>query len=826
MLSKVAFPSKHLITTFLSEIVKLTFCIPILCLLLCCKGNCQASPLPPSFDLYGINNDAYTTTGPNKLVRIDETTLVATPIGTVNIPIIRGIAHDYTSSITYAISVSGQLATLDISTGLATIVQTLNAPGVTFGSLAFEESGGNKYLYTANMFAPHQFYRITLAGNPPYLVQQLGTVSSGATGFQLLGMAVHPSNGTLYGSCRNTDGLVVLDKNTGQITNFLGNSGINNITGIAFDPSTDELYGTFDSGALAKYNLGTGVASQIATTEVKSSLAFAAPPAPVCQQTSDAAQQKYWFYRAKLINDFMLVGECTGVPSLQQGCGYSLPGSRRVPGGIGWGDTTIYLGQYIAVLATEDRLAVLNGGDPTPTRRELYYALKAFNRLDETAEVYWSNGIKPKNLNGWFIRDDVGSNFVANHGGHFNSGKFSSSIVTTAVSDFSQKPSEPTDESHDQVWHMMKGLALVRKFVDTNATYNGLNLRTEAGEIIKRMMSHMSNNGWIVKNPITNDCRSCGESKGKPNCGTKCGANAVGFAFGGAEAACKALNGFTWGLSLCSEFHNTLSYSLLPYWQAVKYIGANTIGEEDYKFQVLVAEGSSWNVDGIDLSGPFLGKRTEVRNFEDLALVYETIYNPIVGTGVPASQFQCLIDTAPCKGPANFGQGFFPHWEWSSTDRFIQPKRRGDYAPAFPGEYNGLDYMLLYNLYHLKTSPTIPAYDPCLIDSPTPPTTCTAPASTQCGCAADHDEECVTYNHICKKECKKGKTSCKKECRTEKHDCKKACKSSCGSNKSCLKSCKSTCKSSFKSCKQVCVTTKDSCKTTCTTETKKCNCQI
>jgi hypothetical protein len=61
-------------------------------------------------------------------------------------------------------------------------------------------------------------------------------------------------------------------------------------------------------------------------------------------------------------------------------------------------DASLRLGWYIAVLATEYKLLNVQGLDTYQTRKELYYALEAFNRLDLNAESYF-NLADPNNNN-------------------------------------------------------------------------------------------------------------------------------------------------------------------------------------------------------------------------------------------------------------------------------------------------------------------------------------------------------------------------------------------------------------------------------------------
>ena len=134
--------------------------------------------------------------------------------------------------------------------------------------------------------------------------------------------------------------------------------------------------------------------------------------------------QKYVYYKQRFLNNFIAVGN---------GMGESLPLDIRRLSQVekkdqskvhefGIGDATLRLGWYIAVLATEYKLLNDQGLDTYQTRKELYYALEAFNRLDLNAESYFNlagtttpnQAISPpiSDLNGFFIRDDMTDNFV------------------------------------------------------------------------------------------------------------------------------------------------------------------------------------------------------------------------------------------------------------------------------------------------------------------------------------------------------------------------------------------------------------------------------
>jgi len=66
-----------------------------------------------------------------------------------------------------------------------------------------------------------------------------------------------------------------------------------------------------------------------------------------------------------------------------------------------------------------------------------------------------------------------------------------------------------------------------------------------------------------------------------------------------------------------------------------------------------------------------------------------------------------LLNFTSCRGPYNFGPGDRATFEWTSDSRIEHPNRRESTTDGvnqnnkFYGNYNGLDYMLYYNLYRI-----------------------------------------------------------------------------------------------------------------------------
>ncbi|MBL9037759.1 MAG: hypothetical protein JNG84_04515, partial [Archangium sp.] len=219
-------------------------------------------------------------------------------------------------------------------------------------------------------------------------------------------------------------------------------------------------------------------------------------PSPGGANADVANLAKYWAYRARLKAEFVKV-------SAGDEPGTNLPAGVRANGRLGWGDTTIMLGQYLAMLATEYKLV---GGAQTEKGRtaaaELYYALKALDRLDRTGETYFPGG--SATVNGFFVRDDVPGDFLT---------RFPLRGATSVESEITcpyQTGGEvchptyrATEMSQDQVWHLILGLALVKRMVPENAILidgQNVNLRAYTKTLTDRILRYMRTSGWQTVN--------------------------------------------------------------------------------------------------------------------------------------------------------------------------------------------------------------------------------------------------------------------------------------------------------------------------------------
>jgi len=104
------------------------------------------------------------------------------------------------------------------------------------------------------------------------------------------------------------------------------------------------------------------------------------------QQQHINRSYRYWELRQRLLDRYVKVGDC-------HGC--SLPATlyNHKNNALVFHDESVrQLGWYIAVLASENYLLRSSGATPQQLEQnlqELYYAVKAFDRLDKYAEFLW-----------------------------------------------------------------------------------------------------------------------------------------------------------------------------------------------------------------------------------------------------------------------------------------------------------------------------------------------------------------------------------------------------------------------------------------------------
>ncbi|MFN7013243.1 MAG: 3-coathanger stack domain-containing protein, partial [Bacteroidia bacterium] len=443
---------------------------------------------------------------------------------------------------------------------------------------------------------------------------------------------------------------------------------------------------------------------------------------------SQTHTQKYWHYRDRFFNGFVIMGDGLGYSNV---CDIRNSDSREnnITKIYHVGQQSIYMGWYIGVLATEYALLKQRGLSTEKTLTELYYALKTVYRLDELSgqappvnetnnfpnnEPYCpqlvSQQLSPDGLNGFFIRDDTPYQFIDptvspqrynqinQRINDFNYGeveKIESDYITgnkhwdqlTQDSTYKDGKSYAKEMSQDELYHLMMGLALVKHFIPDqalqvkliNGNYAYYNFNFLARHFVHLAVQRIMLNDWLIINPNTGWMVHQGPCV-KP------------LAYGLAEAA-KFITGNNYST-------DAIQYSV---WQGYK-IQSVPSSDNRHMIAVLAAIGNSF--DGQTRSiGTNNGIYTITNDHEwdsFYGLLRKTLHGgPVNISSVNLAKEQ--LDKAPCEGPYNLNQNMYYNHGWACSHKFFRPKKEqyGEVGWA-RGYYNGLDYMLLHNLHYLN----------------------------------------------------------------------------------------------------------------------------
>lgn len=491
------------------------------------------------------------------------------------------------------------------------------------------------------------------------------------------------------------------------------------------------------------------------------------------QTQNDANYNKYWYYRYRLIKDFMIVG-------LDQGM--SIPASARnidrkdfgpennTNGTLQWVDATCLLGDYIGVLATELNLVMNKCGytngqgvyeNKMRTEYELFCAMKAFERLDKKAEnMLDKEHDVGDRLNGFFIRDDVPRDFIISPdkaiqdnipltdqrvknwhslnsgltkppGRNYSSVDYILSNGETIIekSGITNNPRSDLNQvevSKDQIVHIVMGLCCVMRFVDPNESWYDpttgtfYNFVAEAKANYNRILGHISSfNNWFFKEPIISNYTFSGQAILND---AKDAAGCSDYSFAFMQVVMKYQTGFFGG----SEVG-------VAKWFGIPALGCNLRRMRGQWHMPLgmAAVSAGWDASfrSADLSQRKYNTTAAVtytrgicptEEVELYNLLLSAIYGPQKEKYmIPKSRIDNLLANAPCYGPYNYSYvqngSFNPRYDsyyWSLPKTFVSPHKRGINLAAFggnPGEYNGIDFMLFYNLALINYNTNIPS---------------------------------------------------------------------------------------------------------------------
>lgn len=205
-------------------------------------------------------------------------------------------------------------------------------------------------------------------------------------------------------------------------------------------------------------------------------------------------EEKYKLFHSEILSEFM-------VPGLAKG--ENLPATYIKPDQqfAKWAEGSIHLGWWIGSLALEYNYIVRFGNKAwthplDSVKKRLYLALKAADRIDKQAEIYFPacTTTGAPSLNGFFIRDDVGYGLIPKFPG-----------IDSIASDFLGPKESDKEMSQDQAYHLLLGLEIARKLIPPSHTYNSESFIGLAKARELDVLKWIRRLDWQITNPVCDD---------------------------------------------------------------------------------------------------------------------------------------------------------------------------------------------------------------------------------------------------------------------------------------------------------------------------------
>ncbi len=430
------------------------------------------------------------------------------------------------------------------------------------------------------------------------------------------------------------------------------------------------------------------------------------------------SQEKYNHYRLRFLGDgtrthpgFVRMGDQPGeslpvdalMPSADCYWDYILNvrdcNTAEAPGPIGkirFSDASQDLGYYIGVLASEYEVNRIHGENQNDLIRELWLALKAFERLDAGAEQWY--GEAPL-LDGFFLRDDVIGDFYQDDQTgaylfpHPNRSVPGYQCLSSAWSCGPNTVDDGTFVSQDQMIYVMTGLALVDRFIPETVVYNRDTLVKMARLDVHRMVSHLRDNNWTIRAP---------DGTTPPD---QYGGNAQTFSFKFAELADVVTGNRYYGPTYQNNYSEITGAT---FWFFVEEFFSAQVPIN--KAMILTLSAITRNWDAVEMADKASDSEMEL-----FALLQSVLYREELGDAGLIGIMEGEIENAPTSGPCNHAPDCEEVPGWQTSNRWLHPDQRNGDPDGESALFNGLDFMILYNLLEIyKNQQGIPSdYEPC-----------------------------------------------------------------------------------------------------------------
>jgi hypothetical protein len=383
---------------------------------------------------------------------------------------------------------------------------------------------------------------------------------------------------------------------------------------------------------------------------------------------NDPFLQKYCVYRERLGRQFLVSGV---------GPGMGLPADTYMTKGglLRFGDGGINLGWRLATLAAELRLGRsapgASGVETETSCADLYETLLALGRLLQTPGATLAalfpgcNAPMSSYSSGFFIRDDAPADLAQ---------RFSN--VTAIDSDYVSPAVFNKEESQDQVYHVLMGLAAVHKLVP-NESYKGLTFGTVAAAHASEIVAWIAENSWQIYNP------ACGRPVQR-------GAQTMAYS-AGLYRLLTSLNAVG---AVPAPIEYEAPWTLLATPVGIEGLAAHP--DNLHMAMALGAAGDGWG----ETTSDTLAQMSDKEHWIVYPLLHAILYERRDRLPDLILQSLSLLATAPPEGPSAVGPA-----GWFASNRFLRDRKAQNSldprALAEGAECNGLDFMLLHNLFCL-----------------------------------------------------------------------------------------------------------------------------
>ena len=343
-----------------------------------------------------------------------------------------------------------------------------------------------------------------------------------------------------------------------------------------------------------------------------------------------------------------------------------------------WADGTWWLGHYVAMLSLEYARLRAENLPADATLAELKQALLAYRRLDLNAELCW-NGAAERN--GFYLRDDVPADMAGLFGAKYVRGDYYAKCGDTTT--LSNSPSQ------DQAWASYMGLALAKKLVDDAEVQH---LVRETADMFLKSMQHTEGKKevWEVVNPVTG---AVAQKRADIQWLRHAHASAYEFLadtvvqFGHAHRSFwKSAWNFLQNNFMIDKHGHFNWYGVMVLSTVINEWGSG--GKNIYDW--LVGCGQKLSEKRPDLGQPVM--------FPHLPLVALLLHGYSGDKMLPRELYDEILNAAPIEGASLWrvdGELVGTPAPWCSMSLFCP------WHTKSIGEYNMLDYMLLYNAYWL-----------------------------------------------------------------------------------------------------------------------------